>query len=192
MRRRTWGIAGAAVVVLAAAGTTTAVLLSGDDGDYKSLPTCKELGVALPGKPTLTVGQNVTDAVDARGMHPAYTNIQCEDGATEVDVELHQASTLNLITDERYPDGKVHDGRQRASDIYANQTLGFDELKPGVRYGSYGAYIRTGCTVVTLRRNATVLVTVPNPPTHSLDEWKAACRQIAENQVPKVVDAALG
>lgn len=192
MRRRTWGIAGAAVVVLAAAGTTTAVLLSGDDGDYKSLPTCKELGAALPGKPTLTVGQNVTDAADYRGMHPAYTDIQCRNDQDDVTVELHQASTMDLYTSTRYPDGKVHDGRQRASDIYAHQTFGFDELKPGVRYGSYGAYISTGCTVVTLKRNATVRVTVPNPPTHSLDQWKAACRQIAETQVPKVVDAALG
>ncbi|NUP48625.1 MAG: hypothetical protein HOW97_15170 [Catenulispora sp.] len=192
MRRRTWGIAVAAVVVLAAAGTTTALLAFGDDNsDYKTLPTCQKISAALPGKPALTVGQNVTDAEDIRGLHPAYTNIQCKNDDDDVAVELHQASNMDLYTMHAYPDKTVHDGKQRATEIFTHVTRGFDELKPGVRFGTF-TYTNTTCTVVTLKRNATVQVSVPNPPTHSLDQWKAACRQIAETQVPKVVDAALG
>ncbi|GAA1995349.1 hypothetical protein GCM10009838_70150 [Catenulispora subtropica] len=169
------------------------MLAFGDgDGDYKALPTCQKIASALPGKPALTVGQNVTDvtAKDFRGRPLAVTDIECKALPIDVDVELFRAGDLNIITSGPYPDKAVHDGRSRADDFYNRQTKQWDELKPGVRYGSI-TYSDSTCTVMTLKRNATVRVTVPNPPTHSLEEWKAACRQIAEKEVPKVVDAAL-
>ncbi|GAA2061156.1 hypothetical protein GCM10009839_85150 [Catenulispora yoronensis] len=195
MRRRTWGIAAACVVVLAAAGTTALLVASGDDGgDYKALPTCEKLGSALPGKPTLTVGENVTSTEPVRGMLPAFTNIECKADTTQVRVDLYQASNMDLKSGRSYQDKAVHDGSWRANEMFTQQTPQFDELKPGVRYGSI-SYTDSTCTVITVKRNATVMVTVPNPAAtgkHSLEEWKAACRTIAENQVPKVVDAALG
>lgn len=192
MRRRTWGIAGA-VVVLAAAGATTAVLASGDDGDYKALPTCKDIGSALPGKPAMTVGQNITDlnAKNFRGRLLAVTDIECKAEPIDVDTELFRSGDVSLFTAGPYPDKAVHDGRWRADEYYNRQTRQWDELKPGVRYGSMTPSNET-CWVATLKRNATVMVALPMPTTHSVQEWKAACRQIAQKQVPKVVDAALG
>lgn len=195
MRRRTWGIAGF-VVVLAAAGTTTALLLAGDDAgsDYKTLPTCDRLASAVPGKPALSVGENVTDPADIRGLHPAYTDIECKTGDTQLYVELYQPSDMDVIYLHQYPDKTVHDGRWRANDLFTRRTKGFEELSAGVRYGSAG-YEPYECTVITLKRNALVTLTMPIPSATritSREQWKTGCGQIAKSQLPKVVDAALG
>ena len=176
------------------AGTATAVLASGNgDGDYQTLPTCQKISSALPGKPAMTVGQNITDlnAKTFRGKPFALTDIECEAQPVDVAVELFRAGDVNVITSGPYPDKAVHDGRWRANEYYQRRSQQWDELKPGVRFGSMGFSNET-CSVVTLKRNATVTVTLPMPVTKSLDAWKAACRQIAQTQVPKVVDAALG
>jgi hypothetical protein len=181
----------AAVVVLAVAGATTALLSGGDDSDYKSLPTCDGLASALPGKPALTVAQNVTDPEDFRGLHPAYTNIECRTADTQVFVEMYQPSNVDLIYMRQYTDHTVHDGRWRANDMFTRRTKGYEQLSANVRFSAAGpsAY---SCTVTTLKRNATVDLTVPLASVTSIEEWRTACRQIAKSQMPKVVDAALG
>jgi hypothetical protein len=46
---------------------------------------------------------------------------------------------------------------------------------------------------MTVKWNATVMLTVPSGGSGlTNDQWKAACRQVAEKQMPKVLDAALG
>ncbi|MEY9930375.1 hypothetical protein ABH926_005020 [Catenulispora sp. GP43] len=75
----------------------------------------------MPGKPAFHVGQNVTDAADIHGLHPAFANIRCEAGedATFVEVDLYQASNMNPLTMNRYSDQQVHDGDWRAKDMVA-------------------------------------------------------------------------
>jgi hypothetical protein len=190
MSTRTWGIVGA-VVVLAAAGTTAALLLhGGKTGDYKTLPACDKLSGAVQGNPAFHVGQNVTDAADIRGLHPAYTNIRCEtaDGVTFVEVDLYQASTMNPLTATMYPDKQLHDGDWRAKDIFGHNQL--TALTPDTAYGSLD-FAASTCTVEQVKRNAEVMMTVPMPKGTSPTAWKAACKQIAQQQMPKVIDAAL-
>lgn len=194
MSRKTWGIIGA-VVVLAAAGTATALYLNRDKaGDYKTLPTCDKLSAAVAGKPAFKVGQNVTNAADIRGLHPAYTNIRCEsfDDQTVVEVDLYGQSNMNPLTTNVYPDKQSHDGAWRAKDIFQHSKsgAGLDALKPDIAYGTV-TYDRTTCTVEQVKGNADVMLTVPMPKTTSLAQWKAQCKQVAQTQMPKVVDAAL-
>jgi len=190
MSAKTWGIIGA-VVVLAAAGTTTAWFLERDTTtDYKTLPTCDKLSAAVAGKPAFKVEQNVTDAADIRGLHPAYSNIRCvaADGLTFVEVDLYQASNMNVVTMGKYSDQQVHDGAWRANDIFARNNL--YPLKPGIAYGTL-SYDNATCTVEQVKHNANVMFTVPMPKTTTLEQFKAQCAQIAQTQMPKVVDAAL-
>jgi hypothetical protein len=194
MSVKTWGIIGA-VVVLAAAGTATALLVSGGGtSDYKTLPKCDKLSAAVPGKPALQVGMNVTDATDVHGLHPAYTNIQCEtaDKKTSVEVDLYEKSNMDLLTMHAYQDKQVHDGAWRAKDIFdqSGANAGFRTLKPGIAYGTLG-FDNSTCWVRQVKGNAVVLLTAPMAPTHSLDQWWAACESIAQTQMPEVVDAAL-
>jgi hypothetical protein len=189
MRPKTWGIIGA-VVVLAAAGTATALFLSGGGTtDYKSLPTCDKLAAAIPGKPALHVEQNVTDAADIRGLHPAFTNIRCEsaDSSTYVEVDLYQQSNMNPVTMALYPDKQVHDGAWRARAIFARTSL--TPLNADTSYGSLD-YAGGDCTVTQVKHNADVMYTVPLKDGPS-DQRKAQCEQIARTQMPKVIDAAL-
>ncbi|ACU75936.1 hypothetical protein Caci_7106 [Catenulispora acidiphila DSM 44928] len=190
MSWKTWGIVGA-VVVLAAAGTATALLLrGGGTTDYKTLPTCEKLSAAVAGKPAFKVGQNVTDASDIRGLHPAYTNIRCvtDDETTSVEVDLYQASDMDLVTAHKYADQQVHDGTWRANNIFTRDKL--TELTPDITYGSLG-FANATCTVEQVKHNAEVMLTVPMPKTTSLEQWNAQCKQIAQQQMPKVIKAAL-
>lgn len=190
MSAKTWGIIGA-VVVLAAAGATTALLLhSGGTSDFKALPTCDKLSKAVQGKPAFKVGQNVTAPVDIHGLHPAYTNIRCEtaDNTTLVEVDLYQQSNMNLLTMDLYPDKQIHDGAWRAKDVFGHSKL--TPLGSDIEYGSLG-YILTECTVEQVKGNAEVMLMVPVPRGPSLDQWKAQCKQVAQQQMPKVIDAAL-
>ncbi|WP_194898936.1 hypothetical protein [Catenulispora pinisilvae] len=192
MSGKTWGIIGA-VVVLAAAGTTTALYLNRDKaGDYKSLPGCDKLSAAVAGKPALKVGQNVTDAADIHGLHPAYSNIRCEsfDDQTSVEVDLFGASNMSVLTTEKYPDKQVHDGTWRANDLFSHNNL--TRLNANVAYGS-ADYAGITCTVEQVKRNAAVMLTVPMPKTTSASsaQRKAQCEQIAQTQMAKVMEAAL-
>jgi len=190
MSGKTWGIIGA-VVVLAAAGTATAFLLQGDKTtDYKTLPTCDKLSKAVAGKPAFQVGQNVTDAADVHGLHPAFTNIRCEtaDNATYVEVDLYQQSDMNVVTMGKYPDRQVHDGAWRANEIFGHNNL--YPLKPGIAYGTL-SYDNATCTVEQVKHNADVMLTVPMPKTTTVEQFKTQCARIAEEQMPKVIDAAL-
>lgn len=189
MKARTWGIVGA-VVVLAAAGTATALLLHKDKGNYTSLPTCDQLSKAVPGKPAFHVGQNVTAAADIHGLHPAYTNIRCEtaDNTTVVEVDLYQPSDMDVVTLNKYPDKQVHDGAWRANQIFRRNNL--YPLRPGIAYGTLG-YDNSTCTVEQVKGNADVMLTVPLPKTTSLEQFKAQCAQVAQQQMPKVIDAVL-
>jgi hypothetical protein len=190
MSGKTWGIVGA-VVVLAAAGTTTALYLHRDKtGDYKALPTCAALSKAVIGKPEFKIGQNVTNAADIHGLHPAYTNIRCEsfDDQTSVEVDLFGASNMNVLTMNQYPDKQVHDGAWRAKDLFSHN--GLTLLNGNVAYGSLD-YAGTTCTVEQVKGNAEVMLTVPVPRATAPGQWKAECEQVARTQMPKVVDAAL-
>ena len=191
MSAKTWGIVGA-VVVLAAAGTVTALLVGGGGGttEYKSLPTCDKLSSAVAGKPAFHVGQNVTNAADIRGLHPAYTNIRCEtaDDATAVEVDLYGASNLNPLTTNLYPDKQVHDGAWRAKDIFGHNQL--TALTPDIAYGSLD-YAGATCTVEQVKHNAEVMLTVPLPKQTAVGQSKARCKQIAQEQMSRVMDAAL-
>lgn len=194
MDRRTWGIV-VAVVVLAAAGATTALLVSGDgDGDYKSLPKCGKLAAALPGKPALAASRNVTEPQNFQGLHEGWTDIDCvsDSARADVEVELYQQGDMDLFKLGPYPDRATHDGRWRANDVFAKRTEGFETLNSTVMYGPR-EYSLGRCTVIEVKNNAIVMLTIPNAlGAHTTDVWKAGCRQIAVSQMPKVVDAALG
>ena len=190
MNARTWGIIGA-VAVLAIAGTTTALLLrGGGTSDYKSLPTCDKLAGAVQGKPAFHVGQNVTHAEPFHGLDPAYTNIRCEtaDGATFVEVDLYQQGAMDPLTTNKYPDKQVHDGAWRARDIFGHNQL--TALTPDIAYGSLDYAGRT-CTVEQVKHNAEVMLTVPMAKGSAPGAWKTVCKQVAQQQMPKVMDAAL-
>ena len=190
--KKTWGIIGA-VVVLAAAGTGTALVMrGGGTTDYKSLPACDKLSAAVPGKPAFKVDQNVTDPADTiHGLHPAFTNIRCQtdDAATSVEVDLYEASNMDPFTMNPYSDRQVHDGNWRANDVLSHHKLSF-QLKPGIAYGTL-SYVNATCTVEQVKGNADVMLTVPMPETTTVAQFKAKCEQVAEKQMPKVIDAAL-
>ncbi|MEY9859183.1 hypothetical protein ABH935_004811 [Catenulispora sp. GAS73] len=190
MSAKTWGIVGA-VVVLAAAGTTTALLLrGGGTSDYTSLPTCDKLAAAVQGKPAFHVGQNVTHAEPFHGLDPAYSNIRCEtaDGATFVEVDLYQKSNMDPLTTNQYPDKQVHDGEWRARDIFGHSQL--TTLTPDIAYGSLD-FAASTCTVEQVKHNAEVMLTVPMAKGTAPGASAAVCKQIAEQQMPKVMGAAL-
>jgi hypothetical protein len=187
---KTWGIIGA-VVVLAAAGTTTALLMrGGGTSDYKSLPTCDKLSAAVQGKPAFHVGQNVTHSDPVHGLDPAYTNIRCEtaDGVTFVEADLYQPSNMNPLTTNQYPDKQVHDGAWRARDVFGHNDL--MALTPDIAYGSLD-YVAGTCTVEQVKDNAEVMLTVPMAKGTAPGAWKTVCKQVAQQQMPKVMDAAL-
>lgn len=197
MRRRAWLISGV-VIVLAAAGAVTAVLVTGssqDSGpDYKALPTCATLAPALPGPPTLTTSNDVPNQPLEHGLDPAFMDLQCTsaDVSTYIAVDVYQPGSLDLDTAVQYADKTVHDSRSRAKAGFDRRSTGLDKLSSTVRYSSRAGG-ESMCTVTALKRNATVVLKVPvtGSGAASPDRFKAACRQIAEKQLPKVVDAAL-
>ena len=197
MRRRTWGIS-AVVIILAAAGVTTAVLVAGsgqDNGpDYKALPTCDRLAAALPGPPTLTTSNNAPSQPPEHGLDPAFMDVQCatDDASTFASVDVYQAGSMDLATAAQYTDKTVHDGKSRAKTEFARRGVGLDKLNSKVSYSSHASGAST-CTVYSLKRNAVVMLAMPvtGSGAASPDQFKAACKQIAEQQMPKLVDAAL-
>lgn len=197
MRRRTRLIA-VLVVVLAAAGTTTALLVTGSSGadgpDYKALPTCDRLAGALPGQPALKVANDATNQPLEHGLDPAFMDLQCTSADNQAydAVDVYQASSLDLATATQYADKAVHDGKSRAKTEFARRSVGLDQLSADVRYSSHATGEST-CTVFSLKRNAVVMMAIPvaGDAATSPDRFKAACRQIADKQMPKLVDAAL-
>ncbi len=178
---------------MAAAGTTTALLVTGsaDASDYKALPTCGKLAGALPGQPALTVVNDAPTQPPEHGLDPAFMDLQCATADMQgyVAVDIYQAGSLDLGTAVQYTDKAVHDGRSRAKAEFVRRSPGSKSLSADVRYSA----APTGnsiCTVYSLKRNAVAVLGIP--ATGSLDQFEAACRQIAENQLPKVVGAALG
>jgi hypothetical protein len=197
MRRRTWGIS-AVVIVLAAAGVTTAVLVAGsgaDNGpDYKALPACDALAAAIPGPPTLTTSNNAPSQPPEHGLDPAFMDLQCAtaDVSTFASVDVYQASSMDLATVAQYADKAVHDGKSRAKSEFARRSVDLDQLNSKLRYSSHATGAST-CTVYSLKRNAVVMLALPitGSGAGSPDQFKAACKQIAEQQMPKLVSTAL-
>jgi len=77
--------------------------------------------------------------------------------------------------------------------MFDHEAAHFDALNGNVRFGSV-QFAGDDCTVVQVKRNAIVRLMVPNPAAtpKALEQRKATCRQIAQTQMSKVVDAALG
>ena len=88
--------------------------------------------------------------------------------------------------------GYKADGKSRAKTEFARRSVGLDKLNSKVRYSSHATGEST-CTVYTLKRNAVVVLAIPvtGNGAGSPDQFKTACKQIAKQQVPKLVDAAL-
>lgn len=197
MRRRIWVIS-AVVVVLAAAGTATALLAaSGNSGsDYKALPTCERLAPLLPGQPRLKT-EKLTKQPLERGVDPAFMSLICtqfdsEDNLTMLSVDIYQAGIMDLSTAMPYADKAVHDSRWRAKTEFDRRSSWLDQLSPDVRYSSRLSG-DAACEANVLKRNATVILAIPltGDAAASPEKFKAACLQIAENVLPKLVDAAL-
>ena len=199
MRRRA-GAVSAVVVILAAAGTATALLVagSGDRGDYKALPTCEKLSAVLPGRPPLKAEDDLTSQPLERGLDPAFMDLQCayfnaDVVSTDTGVFIYQAGSMDLATAKQYTDKAAHDARWRAKTEFERRSVGLDELSADLRYSSRGGG-ESQCTVYSLKRNAMVTLTIPvtGDAAASPDQFKASCKAIAENLMPKLVDAALG
>lgn len=85
----------------------------------------------------------------------------------------------------------MHDGKSRAKTEFARRSVGLDQLSSSVRYSSHPTGAST-CTVYSLKRNAVVMLALPVTGSGaSAGQFKAACQQIAKQQMPKLVAAAL-
>jgi hypothetical protein len=121
-------------------------------------------------------------------------DLQCatDDTATFASVDVYQAGSMDLATATQYADKTVHDAKSRAKTEFTRRSVGLDQLNSKVRYSSHATGEST-CTVYSLKRNAVVMLAMPvtGAGATSPDQFKAACKQIAKQQMPKLVAAAL-
>ena len=166
----------------------------GHSGVYDTLPKCAYLSHAWPAKSSVILEDADPHAGRSRnGQDFAFMDLRCQADYTEVDVSLWQQGDMDLMTGKQYPDKAVHDGVWRANDMFVKQAEHFESLGADVHYGS-ADHSGDACTVVKLKQNAIVTLTMPNPvkSPKTAEEFKAGCRQIAQTRMSKIVDAVLG
>jgi hypothetical protein len=189
----------AAVAVGVGLGVVTAC--GGSSASAYKLPSCAQLGNALPSKPALTFEGGLVDhtkastnRLAARFVNDTYE--MCTAGNSEVDVYLLGSGTYDLVTNGKYPDGQAHDGTWRAQQLYQHMTRSFLTAPlgtDGISSFAYSSelYVDTQCDMVVVTKNAVINVDVRNPqqpqPGQAPTALLASCVPIGTTDLPAVV-----
>ena len=169
------GLIGVAVIVGGLCGITAC----GGSSAF-SLPTCAQLGAALPGKLVLAYenGDPPRDAPQTVVNDPWLT---CKGaGGIDVGVQLYGSGNYDIRAGN-YPDGKTHDGAWRANFAYQELSRGMATASAGGFHGistySYGFVQGTSCEDIALDGNAVVNVI-------TTQHGQPACAAIGKTELP--------